>query len=149
LPAASASATPSASVKAVRFDETYRTDDGVEVKVTLQEANLTMFQTSEDPNAKEGDPYIVFTSGIANRTETRVDVVLTTVVKYGPNLTLAAQVESPDMREPVFKLDAGEAREYDFSYIIPGEFREQVVMEMTVSLDPPRTAVFSGPITPA
>lgn len=48
---------PSATVKAVGFDGTYRTDDGVAVQIIeIEEAKLGPFPETEGPDAKEGDP---------------------------------------------------------------------------------------------
>lgn len=145
--AASPNFSPSATVKAVGFDDTYRTDDGVAVQIIeIEETKLGPFPETEDPDAKEGDPYVIFTTETTNGTKAKVGLILTAVLKYGPERTQAAQVHLGDM-ESVFVLDAGEGAEYLFGFIIPGEFHNQVVMEMTVSTDPLRTAVFSGSIT--
>ena len=55
-------------------------------------------------------------------------------------------VEDLDAAQDV---EPNEAFDYTLGFIIPRESYDQVVMEMTVTLDPLRTAVFSGSITPS
>ncbi|GAA2093117.1 hypothetical protein GCM10009841_02550 [Microlunatus panaciterrae] len=147
--AASPSSSPSVTVKTVGFDETYRTSDDVSVQISeIKVAKLGLFPTTEDPDAKEGDPYIILTTKTTNGTKSTLGFALAAVLKYGPNRTQAAQVLVLPEEEPIFYLDPNEAGEYRFGFIIPSEFYDQAVMKVTVSIDPLRTAVFSGSITP-
>jgi hypothetical protein len=151
--AASPSSGPSATVKAVGFHETYRTPDGVTVKIIeIKDAKLGPFPTTEDPDAKEGDPYVLLATNTTNGTKSKLTLVPAAVLKYGPERTQAAQVQISDdiggAAQAVVDLDPNEAKEYAYGFIIPSKFYDQVVMEVTITIDPLRTAVFSGSITP-
>lgn len=140
-------ADPAAAVKSVGFDETYRCDDGVAVKIVQIEAlKLLPFQHTDDPEAKEGDPYSFLTTETTNGTNAHVELVVTAVVRYGPEATPAAPVYVTDV-DSLFELAPKQSQEHPFAFIIPNEFHDQVVMEVTVSIDPLRTAVFAGSIT--
>ena len=53
----SPSAAASAPIKVVGFNETYRTDDGIVVRITkIDEGKLGPFPNTDSPDAKEGDP---------------------------------------------------------------------------------------------
>lgn len=146
--AASSSSAPSAAIKAVGFDETYRTDDGIVVQITeIDERKLGPFPNTEDPDAKEGDPWVLLATKTTNMTEATLEFVPTAVVKYGPEKTGAAEVLVDAMVDTV-NLEPNEAYDYAFGFIIPRESYDQVVMELTVTIDPLRTVVFSGSITP-
>jgi hypothetical protein len=145
----SSSAAPSAAVKAVGFDETYRTDDGVVVQVTeIDESKLGAFPTTDDPEAKEGDPFVLLTTKTTNSTKSTLQLVPTAVLRYGPEQTVAAGVLVDEM-DSALDLEPDEAYDYTLGFIIPQASYDQVVMEMTVTLDPLRTVVFSGSITPS
>jgi len=146
--AASPSSGPSATVKAVGFHETYRTPDGVTVKIIEMDAKPGPFPKTEDPDAKEGDPYVLLTTKTTNGTNSKLTLIPAAVLKYGPEKTAAAQVAVADEIEAVVDLDPNEAKEYPYGFIISSKFYDQVVMEVTLTIDPLRTAVFSGSITP-
>ena len=138
----------SAAIKAVGFDETYRTDDGIVMQITeIDERKLGPFPQTDDPDAKEGDPFVLFATKTTNRTEATLELVPGAVVKYGPEKAAAAQVLVDEIDGAV---DVGPKEAYDYAvgFIIPRESYDQVVMELTVTIDPLRTAVFSGSITP-
>ena len=146
--AVSPSSGPSATVKAVGFHETYRTPDGVTVKIIeIKDAKLEPFPTTDDPDAKEGDPYVILTTKTTNGTKSKVELIPAAVLKYGPEKTAAAVVLVDEIDGAV-DLEPNEAYDYAFGFIIPSKFYDQVVMEVTVTIDPLRTAVFSGSITP-
>ena len=146
---ASSSAAPSAAVTAVGFDEPYRTADGVVVQITeVGESTLGPFPTTDDPDAKEGDPFVLLTTKTTNSTKSTLQFVPTAVLRYGPEKTAAAAVLVDEMDSAV-DLEPNEAFDYTLGFIIPEESYDQVVMEMTVTLDPLRTVVFSGSITPS
>jgi hypothetical protein len=145
---ASSSAAPSAAVKAVAFDEPYRTDDGVVVQITeIDESTLGPFPRTDDPDAMEGDPYVLLTTKTTNSTKSTLQYVPTAVLRYGPEKTAAAEV-SVDELDAAQDVEPNEAFDYTLGFIIPKESYDQVVMEMTVTLDPLRTVIFSGSITP-
>jgi hypothetical protein len=147
-PAASSSPAPSAAVKAVGFDETYRTEDGIVVRITkIDEMKFGPFPNADDPDVKEGDPFIVLATKTTNRTEAKVELVPGAVLKYGPEKSVAAPVVVDQIDGPV-ALEPNEAYDYAFGFIIPAESYDQVVMDMTLTIDPLRTVVFSGSITP-
>lgn len=147
-PAASSSAGSSPAIKAVGFDETYRTDDGVVVQVTeIDEKKLGPFPNTEDPDAKEGDPWVLLATRTTNKTEATLEFVPGAVLKYGPEKTVAAVV-AVDELDGAVGIEPKEAYDYAVGFIIPRESYDQVVMELTVTIDPLRTVVFSGSITP-
>ena len=148
-PGASSSAAPStAAVKAVGFDETYRTDDGVVVQITeIDESTLGPFPRTDDPDAMEGDPFVLLTTKTTNSTKSTLQYVPTAVLRYGPERTAAAAVWVDEL-DAAQDVEPNEAIDYTLGFIIPKESYDQVEMEMTVTLDPLRTVVFSGSITP-
>ena len=76
-----------------------------------------------------------------------MELVPGAILKYGPEKTAAAQVLVDEIDGAV-DLGPKEAYDYALGFIIPREFYDQVVMELTVTIDPLRTVVFSGSITP-
>jgi hypothetical protein len=149
-PAASQSADPSASVETVGFDQAYRIDESIVVQITeIEVRKLGMFPKTEDPDAKEGDPYVWLMTKTTNKTAAKVELVPGAVLKYGPDNTMAAQVAVVDEMDGVYELGANEVREYPFGFIIPDDAYSQVLMEVTTTIDPLRTAIFSGSIKPS
>lgn len=147
--ALSPSSGTSATVKAVRFDETYRTDDGLSVQITeIENRKLGQFPKTEDPDAKEGDPYVWLGIRMKNGTKAKVTIVPSAALKFGPDRTPAAQVAVVDELDAVVDLEPNEVKDYYFGFIIPRESYDQVVMELTMTIDPLRTAAFSGSIKP-
>jgi len=87
---------PSASTTArpVGFDETYTFSDGVAVKVSkIKQAKLGPFPVTEDPSAKEGDPYIITTITLTNNTPAQVELLPLVVVRFGPDSRQAARAD--------------------------------------------------------
>ena len=147
--AVSPSSSPPATIKSVGFDETYATDDGITLQITeIEERKLGPFPKTDDPDSKEGDPYVWFGTKTTNGTKATVELVPAAVVKFGPDGTPAAQVAVVIEMEAVVYLEPGEATEYYYGFIIPSESYDQVVMELTMTIDPLRTAAFSGSIKP-
>jgi hypothetical protein len=146
-PAATSSPAPSAAVKTVGFDETYRTDDGVVVQITeIDETKLGPLATTEDSDAKEGDPFVVLATKTTNKTKTAVEFVPEAVVKFGPEKTVAAQVFVEELDGLV--LEPNQAYDFNFGFLIPREYYDQVIMDLRVTIDPHRAVSFAGPITP-
>src|SRR5688572_7489773 len=74
------SAAPSAAVKAVGFDEAFSTDDGVVVQITeIDESTLGPFPRTDDPDAREGDPFVLLTTKTTNSTKSTLQYVPTAV----------------------------------------------------------------------
>jgi hypothetical protein len=115
--------------------------------IEIKDAKLGPFPNIEDPDAKEGDPYVILTTKTTNGTKSKVELIPAAVLKYGPEKTAAAVVLVDEIDGAV-DLKPNEAYDYAFGFIIPSKFYDQVVMEVTVTTDPLRTAVFSGSITP-
>ena len=146
--AASSSPAPSAAIKAVEFDETYRTDDGIVVEITeVLERKLEPFTTTDDPDAKEGDPYVLLNTKTTNMTEAAMELVPGAVLTYGPEKTAASPVLVDEI-DGIVDLKPGEAYDYAFGFLIPKDSYDQVVMELTVTIEPLRTVVFSGAVRP-
>lgn len=147
--AASRSSSPSATIESVGFDETYRTEDGLTVQIIeIKERTLGPFPKTEDPDAKEGDPYVWFGTKTMNRTKATVEIVPSAALRFGPDAAAAAQVAVVDEMEAVVDLEPNEVKEYFYGFIIPSGSYDQVVMDLTMTIDPLRTAVFSGAIKP-
>jgi hypothetical protein len=147
--AASPSPSSSATRQAVGFDQTYRSSDGVVAGVAeIKNAKLEPFPMTEDPNAKEGDPYVLLITSTTNKTKATVMLVPGAVLTYGAEGTRAAEVNVGEELDGAVPLHPGESYDYAFGFIVPNESRHQVVMEFTMTIDPLRTAIFSGSITP-
>ena len=145
---ASSSSAPSAATNAVGFDQMHSIDDGIVVQITeISESKLGPFPQTDDPDAKEGDPFVVLATKTTNRTKAALELVPGAVLKYGPEQTAATQVLVDEL-DGAYDLKPNEAYDYAFGFIIPRESYDQVVMELTVTIDPLRTVVFSGSITP-
>ena len=145
-PEASVNPSPSSSVRTVGFNQTYSFENGLTVKILkIRSAKLGPFQPTDDPNAKEGDPYTIISTRIGNGSPAEVELVITSRVTFGPEATEAPQV-AVDEEFDLINLKPKEAQDYSFGFIIPAEFQDQVAMEMTMTIDPLRTAVFSGSI---
>jgi hypothetical protein len=141
-----ASVTPSPAVQAVGFDKTYHVD-GLDVRIAeVREDKLGPVFSTSDGSGKEGDPYQILTAHVANRSSAPVDLMWAAVLTYGPEAREAAQVElrTPDQ----LQLEPGESTDYPFGFLIPAEFVDDVTLEVTITSDPLRTAVFSGPLRP-
>jgi hypothetical protein len=146
-PAPEASANPSPSVRAVGFNQTYSFDNGLTVKILkIRSAKLGPGETTDDPNAKEGDPYTIISTRIVNGSPTDVKLVITGRATFGPEATEAPTVFVGEESASI-DLKPKESQDTSFGFVIPAEFQDQVVMEMTITIDPVRTAVFSGSIS--
>jgi hypothetical protein len=108
---------------------------------------LGPFPNTEDPDAKEGDPWVLLATKTTNKTEATLAFVPGAVLNYGPEKTPAALVLVDEVESAV-DLEPNEAHDYAFGFIVPRQSYDQVVMEITVTIDPLRTVVFSGSITP-
>ena len=123
--------------------------DGVVVQITeIDESKLGPFPRTDDPEAMEGDPFVLLTTKTTNSTKSTLQYVPTAVLEYGPEKTAAAAVWVDEL-DAAQDVEPNEAFDYTLGFIIPKEFYDQVVMEMTVTLDPLRTVVFSGSISPS
>jgi hypothetical protein len=131
------------------FDEPFSTDDGVVVQITqVNERKLGPFPNTADPEAKEGGPFVLLTTKTTNGTRSTLQFVPTAVLRYGPEQTAAAEVLVEEM-DAALALEPSEAHDYALGFIIPEKSYDQVVMEMTVTLDPLRTVIFSGSNAPS
>jgi hypothetical protein len=119
------------------------------VQITqVNERKLGPFPNTADPEAKEGGPFVLLTTKTTNGTRSTLQFVPTAVLRYGPEQTAAAEVLVEEM-DAALALEPSEAHDYALGFIIPEKSYDQVVMEMTVTLDFLRTVIFSGSIAPS
>ncbi len=141
-PAASASP----ALTPVAFGKTHRYPDGVTLTMSkISKRKLGPFPNTEDPEAKEGDPYVAFTLTYDNRTKTTVELTPYVVVRVGPNGQEAPRVYEGESREALI-LEAGDSTEYDVACLIPEADRGTVVLEIIDTPDPSRNIALAGSI---
>ena len=150
-PGRSTSATPPAasarpSPTQVPFGQTHRYPDGVTLQMSkISERKLGPFPQTEDPDAKEGDPYLSFTLLYKNGSKASVELTPYTVVRVGADGREAPRVYEGESREALI-LAAGESTEYDVACLIPEADRSRVVLEIIDTPDPSRNIALTGSV---
>jgi hypothetical protein len=102
--------------------------------------------STEDPEAKEGDPYFIMTLTWDNRSKTEIEINPVVTVRIGAEGRLAARVVDGSVERDQLNVPAGETDQYDVAFLIPEVDRSQVVVEITDPVDPSRNVAFSGSI---
>ena len=147
----SSSATPKAVVassKAVSFSRNYRYPDGTTVAITgIAHGQLGLFPTTDDPNAKEGDPYTVLSVTVHNLTAKSLEVLIAGTLRHGKDKTADRfWVEEDAIRT----LAPGETYDsYDMGFLLPVEARDDVDLELYVDAGQHGPAQFTGSISKA
>lgn len=148
-PAPSSSATPPAasarpSPTQVPFGQTHRYPDGVTLQMSkVAVRKLGPFPNTEDPEAKEGDPYLAFTLVYKNGSKADVELTPYVVVRVGADGREAPRVYEGEAREALI-LEAGDSTEYDVACLIPDADRSRVVLEIVDAPDPSRNIALTG-----
>ncbi len=139
-----ASSTAQQQPRTVSFKDTYKLGSTIDIKVAdITFANLPDFPETSDDNAKKGDPYQIFTVTLRNASKQKLKVNALGTVTYGPK-----RESAPSVYIGVDQLDtipAGQTASFDWAYIVPSEFLDDVVLEVAVDVDLEK-AVFSGSI---
>lgn len=139
-PAVSASPLPQAAL-----DKGHRYADGVTLRVSdITESKLEIFPTTEDPEAKEGDPYIILTLTWENRSESEIEIAPIVTVRVGADGRTAAKVYAGEDRDQL-NIAPGQTDEYEVACLIPEADRSKVVLEIS-DVDPSRNVVLAGSI---
>jgi hypothetical protein len=148
----SSSATPKAAVessKAVSFSRNYSYPDGITVAITgIAHGQLGLFPTTDDPNAKEGDPYTVLSVTVHNQAAKSHEMSIVGTLRYGKDKTAAYRLWVED--DAIRTLAPGETSDpYDMGFLLPVEAREDVDLELYVDAGQHGPAQFTGSISKA
>ena len=139
-----AATSPIAEAPRVDLDQTYISPDGLAVKISdAVEVEMGLFPTSEDPAAKEGDPYVITTITFTNNAAAAQQLVVLADMRYGTDARHASRVAVEDEKDQMV-LQPDEEVDYDIGTIIPAGSRTDVELEVTLSIDPIRRVVFAG-----
>jgi hypothetical protein len=140
----STGAPPPSRPQALSFDDTHQHADGAEVAVTeIAAAELVAFQPRPDQVGNTGDPYTILTVRVDNGSDKELELLLTATLAYGPDEQLA--VEIPLQEGGMGNLPPGEARSYDWGFIVPDPFQDETVFVVAIDLEHDKS-VFSGSI---
>ena len=90
-----------------------------------------------------GDPYTILTVRVNNGSDKELELLLTATLAYGPDEQLA--VEIPLQEGGMGNLPPGEARSYDWGFIVPDPFQDETVFVVAIDLEHDKS-VFSGSI---
>ncbi len=147
---AAVNATPSATVKVVSFDETYRYPDGITVTVTaITHGQLGVFPETEDPDAKEGDPYTVVSASVRNATAAKFELIFQGTLRYGKDRTVAYRISLGISEENngYLVLAPGEVSDpYDIGFLVPVAARDDVMLELQIDAGQHPPVAFVGSI---
>lgn len=85
------------------FGTTHRYPDGVTLRVSeIVEAKLGPFPATEDPESKEGDPFVRITLAYDNRSRASVELTPHIVVRVGPDGREAFRVYEGEARDALY-----------------------------------------------
>jgi len=129
----------------VPLTKPFRYPDGLEVEVVgIQHGQLGDFPSTDDPNAKKGDPYTVVTVALRNRSADVIDTVLLGDLRYGPEKTRAYRIAMED-NGGMQSLEPDQASvPYDMGFLVPVSKRHDVVLEVSIELGSRQPARFAG-----
>jgi hypothetical protein len=129
----------------VSLSQPFRYPDGLEVKVTgIQHGQLGVVPETDDPNAKEGDPYTVITVTLRNQGSSVIDAVLMGELRYGPEKTPAFRLGMHD-DNAIQQLKPGQTSyPYDMGFLVPVDRRDDVNLQVNIDLGPHQPALFAG-----
>ena len=132
--------------RAISFDDTHQHADGVEVAVAeIADAKLIPLQDREGEAGNAGDPYTILTVRVSNESTKRLELVLTGTLTYGPDQKPAIEVPIMEGAEAMALVKPGDAASYDWGFIVPEEFQDDVVFVVGIDFDHDKS-VFSGSI---
>ncbi len=142
LPSPSASA----AARSVPFGETFDFGDGVSVEITsVEERALGISDYTDSPDAQPGEPFLIFAATITNQSAAEVELLVTAEASYGTGSIKAYEVGLGDEWPPSVAPKAKSP--WLCGFLIPADEHDHVVLQVNVTLDPKRTAVFSGPVS--
>ena len=127
-----------------QFGDTHTYPDGVRVRVcAIRTATLGMFPEASVENVQEGDPYTIISVRLKNDSQTHFEAAFLGRLLYGPNLNEAGTVNL-DQATSARTAAAGEAITHDFGFLVPNEFKDDVVFELSIDIAQHPKAYFAG-----
>lgn len=132
--------------QAISFDDAHQHADGVEVAVAeIAAAKLIPFQAKEGDTGNTGDPYTILTVRVSNGSTQQLELVLSATLAYGPDEEAAIEVPIMEGAEAMSLVKPGDAASYDWGFIVPEEFQDDVVFVVGIDFEHDKS-VFSGSI---
>lgn len=139
-----------ASAVAVSFTKTYRYADGITVAVTgIAHGRLGPLPSTDNPDAKEGDPYTVLSVTVHNLTAKRFETLIQGTMRYGKDRTAAYRLGLDDSAGTVALAPGETSHPYDMGFLLPVEARDDVDLELYVDSGRHGPAAFTGSIAKA
>lgn len=136
--------------RAVSLDKQYRYPDGLSVAVVeIAHATLGDFVSTEDPNAKVGDPFTIVTIEIHNGSDQEIAPLVVASLFYGADQKRAARVEYDSYLDGPVIAPGESAPLFDMAYLIPVDERDQVRLEVALNIDDHEPAQFTGSVARA
>lgn len=136
--------------RAVSLDKQYRYPDGLSVAVVeIAHATLGDFVSTEDPNAKVGDPFTIVTIEIHNGSDQEIAPLVVASLFYGTDQKRAARVEYDSYLDGPVIAPGESAPLFDMAYLIPVDERDQVRLEVALNIDDHEPAQFTGSVARA
>lgn len=138
---------PSVTVETVGFDDAYRYPDGIEVTLTaIAHGELAPFPATEDPDAKEGDPYTVVSASVRNGTAEKFELLVGATLRYGKDRTVAYRLGLDDSNGKRILAPGEDSNPYDMGFLVPVADRDDVVLELQIDNGQHPPVVFAGSI---
>ena len=136
--------------RTVSLDKQYRYPDGLSVTVVeIAHATLGDFVSTEDPNAKVGDPFTIVTIEIHNGSDQEIRPMVVASLFYGKDQKRAARVDCELCLDGPFIEPGKSAPLLDMAYLIPIDERDQVRLEVALNIDDHEPAQFTGSVARA
>lgn len=143
-------ATAAPTGRTVSLDKQYRYPDGLSVAVVeIAHATLGDFVSTEDPNAKVGDPFTIVTIEIHNGSDQEIRPMVVASLFYGKDQKRAARVDCELCLDGPFIEPGKSAPLLDMAYLIPIDERDQVRLEVALNIDDHEPAQFTGSVARA
>lgn len=145
-----ATSTGAPTGRTVSLDKQYRYPDGLSVAVVeIAHATLGDFVSTEDPNAKVGDPFTIVTIEIHNGSDQEIAPLVVASLFYGADQKRAARVEYDSYLDGPVIAPGESAPLFDMAYLIPVDERDQVRLEVALNIDDHEPAQFTGSVARA
>jgi hypothetical protein len=139
-----------ASPKAVSFSESYRYPDGITVAIAaVTHGKLEPFPATDDPNAKEGDPWTILSVTVHNATAKSFEMLLQGTMRYGKDKSKAYEMGLDDVNSNATLAPGETSYPYDMGFLLPVEARDAVDLEIQIDYGQHGPAVFTGSIAKA
>lgn len=114
-----AAATPSATVKAVSFDETYRYLDGITVTVTAITHGQLGVYPDRGSRRQGGDPYTVVSASVRNATAAKFELIFIATLRYGKDRTVAYRLLLGEDNGNLILAPGEDPNPYDMGFLVP------------------------------